>query len=133
MADVSRCNSLAARCLLCNARPSHCEKICEAACRKSNNNEVGGRKRAGNDADAYKFYPHISSSIQSPPRDAHAINVCSLPRDVSESGNKSCGLLGISKHNKFACSNVKLSRSFGGGGGMRKGRKKGTEYGVVVL
>ena len=89
MADVSRCSSLAARCL-CNARPSHCEKICEAACRKSNNNEVGGRKRAGtgNDADAYKFYPHISSSIQSHPMDAHAINVCSLPRDASESCNK---------------------------------------------
>ena len=43
--------------------------------------------------DAYKFYPHISSSIQSLPMDAHAINVCSLPRDVSESGNKSRGLL----------------------------------------
>ena len=76
MADVSRCSSLAAAAARCNARPSHCEKICEAACRKSNNNKVGGRRH-----DAYKFYPHISSSIQSPPMDAHAINVCSLPRE----------------------------------------------------
>ena len=53
--------------------------------------EEGTVRGSGDDADAYKFYPHISSSIQSPPMDAHAINACSHFH-VNESSNKSRGL-----------------------------------------